>query len=124
MSENPSKALTEFLKGHVGQHLRSVLRYDDQGGEFLYLRDDVAEQYSDDEIEDVVREARLEGIDRHHQESLYDHGSLDCTVRSFEEAVEMHFARDETSGTAVALDGEVFAVHNTFLGRCIELMDD
>ena len=124
MAPNPSEALTEFLKGHVGDHLRSVLRYDETGGELLYVRDDVAEQYSRDEMAEVEQDVRLEAFGTSHQEDLYDHGSLNCTVRCFDDAVEMHFPRDETSGTAVALDGEVFAVHNTFVGRCIELMDD
>lgn len=124
MSGTPSEALTDFLKDRVGDHLRSVLRYDEDGGEFLYLRDDVADQYSEGEMKQVVRDVRLEAVDKPHQESLYSHGSLNCTVRSFDDAVEMHFLRDEKRGTAVALDGEVFAVHNTFLGRCMELMEE
>ncbi|WP_137286945.1 hypothetical protein [Halorussus salinisoli] len=123
MSESPSKALTEFLQDRVGDHLRSVIFYDDDGGEVRYVRDDVADQYTDDDIEQVVRDVRLEAVEKPHQENLYEHGPLDCTVRSFDDAVEMHFPHDETSGTAVALDGEVFAIHDTFIGQCIDAMD-
>lgn len=123
MSEVSSEALADFLKQRVGDHLRSVLYYDDDGGEFLYVRDDVGDQYDDTELEDVLQDVRLEAVEKPHQEDLYAHGPLNCTVRSFEDGVEMHFPHDETSGTAVALDGEVFAIHNTFIGKCLEAME-
>jgi len=122
--ETPAEALTEFLHEYVGDHLRSVIRYDETGGEILYVRDDVADQYTDEEVEEIVRDVRLEAVQKAHQEDLYEHGPLNATVRSFDDAVEMHLPRDETTGVAVALDGEVFAAHNTFLGRCMELMEE
>ncbi|MFC4551616.1 MULTISPECIES: DUF7522 family protein [Halorussus] len=124
MSPSRSETLTDFLRNRVGDHLRSVLYYDESGGELLYIRDDVADRYSKTEVADVERDVRLEAVDKPHQEDLYDHGALNATVRCFDDAVEMHFPHDETSGTAVALDGEVFAIHNTFVGKCMELMDD
>ncbi|UPV73825.1 hypothetical protein M0R89_14925 [Halorussus limi] len=123
MSVASSEALTEFLRARVGDHLRSVIYYDDDGGEVLYVRDDVADEYTDGDIREVVRDVRLEAVEKPHQEDLYAHGPLNCTVRSFEDAVEMHFPHDETSGTAVALDGEVFAMHNTFIGQCLDAME-
>lgn len=123
MSETPPEALTEFLSERVGDHLRSVIRYDEDGADLVYARDDVAADYSDAELERVFRDVRLESVGKPHQEDLYDHGRLNCTVRCFEDGVEIHFARDETSGTAVSLDPEVFVAHNTFVGKCIELMD-
>lgn len=124
MTETSAEALTEFLRARVGDHLRSVIQYDDAGADLLYVRDDVADEYTDDEVERVVRDVRLEAVEKPHQESLYEHGPLDCTIRCFEDAVEMHFPHDERSGTAVALDGEVFAIHNTFVGECMARMVD
>ncbi|WP_135830386.1 DUF7522 family protein [Halorussus halobius] len=120
MSEKPAEALTEFLRERVGDHLRSVVRYDEDGAELVYVRDDVAERYSTAATERVFQDVRLEGMGKPHQEGLYDHGSLNCTVRSFDDAVEMHFPHDETTGVAVSLDGEVFAINNTFIGECLE----
>jgi hypothetical protein len=34
----------------------------------------------------------------------------------------MHFVHGDASGTAVAFDSEVFAVHGTFVGRCLDVM--
>ncbi|WP_115865694.1 DUF7522 family protein [Halorussus litoreus] len=119
----PAEALTEFLREYVGDHLRSVIRYDEDDSEVLFVRDDVADEYTDDDVVQVVRDVRLEAVEKPHQESLYAHGQLNATVRCFDDAVEMHFAHDETSGIAVALDGEVFAIHNTFLGQCMDAME-
>ncbi|MFC4450010.1 DUF7522 family protein [Halorussus aquaticus] len=124
MSVTSAEALTEFLQDRVGDHLRSVIYYDESGGDVLYVRDDVVDEYTDDDIEQVVRDVRLEAVEKPHQESLYEHGPLNATIRCFGEAVEMHFPHDETSGTAVALDGEVFAMHNTFIGQCMAAMAD
>lgn len=123
MSREAARELVAFLRERVGDHLRSVLFYDADDGELVYVRDDVREQYSDDQMADVVRDVRLEAIEKLHQEDLYVHGGLDCTVRCFEDAVEMHFVHDETRGTAVALDGEVFAAHNTFVGACRDIVE-
>ena len=121
-SEGSPEALTDFLQTRVGDHLRSVLRYDENGGEFLHLRDDVADQYSDREMDQIVQDARLEAVDKPHQEDLYAHGRLNCTVRCFDDGVEIHFPSDETSGAVVALDGEVLVTHDTFIGQCIDAM--
>jgi hypothetical protein len=123
MSENRSRALTEFLQEHVGDLLRSVIYYDEDETEVVYVRDDVAEQYSDDDVAEVVQDVRLEAVEKPHQENLYAHGSMKATIRCFEEAVEMHIPHDETTGTAVALDGEVFAIHDTFIGGCLDAME-
>lgn len=117
-----SKELVTFLRDKVGDHLRSVLYYDDDTRDLLYIRDDVADAYDERGRADVLRDMRLEAIEKAHQEDLYIHGSLDCTIRCFDDAVEMHFIHGEACGTAVALDSEVFAVHNTFVGRCLDVM--
>ena len=122
MSREAAEELVEFLRTRVGDHLRSVIRYDRNGGEVVHIRDDVRKRYSPKELADVIDDNRLEAIEKYHQESLYDHGALDCTVRCFDDAVEMHFVESETEGTAVALDAEAFAVHGTFVGRCREIM--
>jgi len=68
-----------------------VSYYDAEDYEIVYLCDDVADQYSDTDHERVGREVRLESVTRPQQEGLYVHGRLECTVKAFEDAVEMHF---------------------------------
>jgi len=121
--ESRAEALTKSLREYVGDGLRSVLRYDEDGEELVYVRDDVADDYSETEVDQVFRDVRLEAVEKPHQEDLYEHGSLDCTVRWFDDAVEVHFPHDETSGTAVALDHEVLTDEDTLLHKCIELVE-
>ncbi|KZN25860.1 hypothetical protein A4G99_05455 [Haladaptatus sp. R4] len=119
-----SRELVTYLQTHVGDLLRSVLYYDADSCELLYIRDDVADAYDEQERADVRRDMRLEAIEKSHQEDLYNHGSLNCTIRCFDDAIEMHFTHGELCGTAVALDGEAFAVQNTFVGACLDIMNE
>jgi hypothetical protein len=119
-----SKELVRFLREHVGDLLRSVLYYDVDSCGLLYIRDDVADTYDERERANVLRDMRLEAIEKSHQEDLYFHGPLDCTIRCFEDAIEMHFLHGERCGTVVALDGEAFAVQNTFVGSCQNIMHE
>lgn len=121
MPRSTAADLASFLQDRVGDNLRSVAHYDADSYDVVYLRDDVADQYSETDHDRVSREARLESVDREHQEDLYVHGRLECTVRAFENAVEMHFPVDDASGVTVALDAEALTAHRTFVGRCLEI---
>ena len=52
----------------------------------------------------VFRAARLEAIDQDHQESLYIHGDLQCILRYFEKAIELHLLKDENKGVVAAIE--------------------
>lgn len=114
--------LVAFLQERVGENLRSVVYYDGEGYDVAYLQDDVREQYSDDEMDDVVEDLGFEALAKPMQEELYVHGSLNCTVRCFEDAIEMNFPFDEREGVAVSLAGEAFVTHQTFVGKCMEIV--
>lgn len=123
-TEKPSGRLTDFLENRAGDHLRSVLRYDADEKNVVHVRDDVADEYSDDEVAAVMQDLRLEAIEKSYQENLYDHGGLNCTVRCFDDAIELHFPRDETAGTVVALDADVLEAEATFVGECMDALGD
>lgn len=121
MSPEAADELAAFLRDQVGDNLRSIAYYDDGDYEVVYLRDDVADQYTENEQERVGRDVRLESVAKGHQEDLYVHGSLQCTVRVFEDAVEMHFAFEDGTGVTAALDAESLTAQRTFVGRCLEV---
>lgn len=122
MSDTPSNTLADFLRDRLGDDLRSVFHYCHDECHIVYVRDDVVEAYAPGEISDVVEDARLEAVDKPRQEDLYVHGGLRCTVRLFEDAVELHFPHDETCGTAVALDRESLSLADGVVGECLELL--
>lgn len=97
-------AIATTLSKRFGDDLRSVGYYDDDGAEIEYMRDDVEANYENGDVDRVFRGAKLEALDQSHQESMYAHGDLQCTVRCFEEATELHFVQHQTKGFVVAID--------------------
>lgn len=104
MSDSDANDFVAFLKEEAGEYLRSVIYFDGTDHELAYVRDDVREEYSDRDHERVVESLLAETAARNEEEELYVHGQLNCIVRSFEHAVELHFPKGTYSGTAVALD--------------------
>lgn len=94
----------EFLRKEAGDYLRSILYFDGQNHEVAYVRDDVAEEYTERDRERIVESLLAEASARNREEELYVHGELNCIVRSFDRAVELHFPKGVHSGTAVALE--------------------
>lgn len=120
MAQVISRYLVDFLQERAGEYLRSVIHYDRDSHELLHLRRDVAQAYSDGEIDRVLEELRHESMDAARQEAMYVHGELGCVVRVFEAAVEMHFPHAGCSGTAIALDPEAATRLHSFVGECLD----
>lgn len=114
----PERVAT-FLQQEVGDELRSVIYYDKETFDLVYVRDDVREQYSERDLERVRQELGVASFGKPALEDLYVHGDLKCTVQCFEEAIEMHFLASDTEGIAVGLDPAAFATHRTFIGSCL-----
>ncbi|WP_408957475.1 hypothetical protein [Natrinema sp. 74] len=94
----------EQLEYRFEDDLRSVSYYDEDESDHVYIRDDVKTKYDSSDIESVFREARLEAIDQQHQESLYSHGDLQCVLRCFEKAIELHLIKTQRKGVIAALE--------------------
>lgn len=112
--------LTQFLLDEVGDGLRSVVSHAGRTYDVVYVRDEVREQYTDDEVAQIVEDLVFDTLDKQHQEGMYVHGDLACTVRCFEEAVEMHLVLDDQRGVAISLEPTVLLEHQSFVGRCME----
>lgn len=116
---NPEQLVT-FLETEVGDELRSVIYYDEATFDLIYARDDVQDQYSERDLEQVRQELGVASFGKPALEDLYVHGELNCTVHCFDEAIEMQFIVSDTEGIAVGLDPAAFVTHRTFIGRCLE----
>ena len=113
--------LAEFLHERVGDGLRSVIYYDPDDYEVVYLREDVAGEYTESRIEDIITDLWADSYEQGVREDLRRHGRLNATTWVFEDAIEMHFVADERQGIAVALDTETFLAQNTFVARCLSV---
>lgn len=123
MSRTVARELAEYLKQRAGDSLRVVGHYSTDDYEIVYLRDDVREQYSDDEIEEIVEDLRWESFAKPSQERQYRLGSLTCTSQASEEGVMMHFPYDDRYGTLVSLDPGATRQLMQFIDDCPTRID-
>ena len=106
MAVQMASRLEEFFGERTNGSLRSIVKYDNEGVDIVYLRDDVANQYSEEELLDAIDESRMQSLSTSLYERAYSegHGDLECMVNCFENVVEMNFALEDGLGVAVALD--------------------
>lgn len=108
MSVQVASRLKEFLEEHMDEELRSIVRYNLDEVNVEYIRDDVADKYTEEELTKAIDESRLDSLHAPLYEHSFskDHGDLQCMVTCFEHVIEMNFAIDDGVGVAVAIDAE------------------
>ncbi|SEV81654.1 DUF7522 family protein [Natrinema salifodinae] len=99
-----AERVRDQLASRFGDDLRSVGYYDEGDNDHVYIREDIEAEYDAADLENVFREARLEAIDQDHQESLYVHGELQCVLRCFEKAIEVHLIKNQQKGVVAAVE--------------------
>lgn len=113
--------LTPYLKDTAGEYLRGVVAYNGNEYDIQFIRDDLRERRLKSEVDKMIDRLRHESRSREHR--AFPFGDLNGTVRSFEEAMVLHFPSTQERGTVVTLDPGVARQLNTFLGSCIERID-
>lgn len=100
--------LQAFFEEQVGDDLRSIITYEAESHNVVYFREDVASQYSPEELSKSIDDSRFDSLTRPLYEGTFsqDHGELTCLVQAFEHAVEMNFILDDGKGVAVGLDAQ------------------
>jgi hypothetical protein len=120
MTDSQLDGFVPFVLDRAGEAVRSVVRYDADSSEVLFLRDDVAEVYSALTLETVMTSLRREGEQAGRQEHLYAHGGLNCIIRAFDGGLEMHFPYGDSEGVAVALEPRAAQQLYRFVDDCLE----
>lgn len=95
--------LIEFLHTTTGSSLRTVLYYDSQKIEQLYVRDDVKDRYKGENINRIHREQVLENINKHYVENLFNLGSLQSTTQRFDDAFVVRVMNGD-AGLVISVD--------------------
>jgi hypothetical protein len=125
MSRAKTHKLSDYLRDRADEFVRSVGYYTADDYELVYMREDVAAQYSEEELQAVVDDLRLEGLAAPRQENLYVLGKLNCTVRCFNRGVVMHFPHDRTSGTVAIMEYDAATRLHGFIAGCLnEIYDE
>lgn len=91
------------LQSATGDRLRSVATYDEDGYDFLYLREELRDR-AENVADDVHQNLVLEGIGKEYLEDRFGAGDLNFTLHEFEELQAYHFVTGEHEGLFVGID--------------------
>jgi len=106
--KDAAQSLVERYRKITPDGLRLVIRYEGDEHDVVYVRDDVAEMYSPEELDEKVKELVVEGLgDPPTQEQFRLFGEMNVVLRRFEKAVVLHFPVEEFAGLAVTFDRDV-----------------
>lgn len=124
MAMRMASRLETFFKDRAAGTLRSIVKYEHDSFDVVYLRDDVANRYSMTEIETAIDESRMDSLSVPIYEDTYadDHGEITCLVQCFEHVIEMNFVLKDGVGAAVALDVEAFADSHGLVAEAREIV--
>ena len=99
------RGLIEALRDREDASLRLAVRYSGDDSTVLFIREDIDERYADHELESRIEALIVKGLgDPPREESLYDFGRLDATVRWYDEVMVVHLPYREWSGLVFTFD--------------------
>ena len=124
MKDTVATRVEEFFKDRTAGNLRSIITYEKNEFDIVFVRDDVSEQYTPDDVEIAVDHARMESLTAPIYDGVYsvDHGELDCMVKCFERVIEMNFVLSDGVGAAVALDEAAMAEARGLVAEAREII--
>lgn len=122
MSKEDVEELTPYLKETAGEYLRGVVSYEGDEYEIRYIRDDLRTQRLKSEVDKMIDRLRRES--RPGERRAFPFGEMNGIVRLFEEALVMHFPSTQGRGTVVTFEPDVARQFNTFIGSCLDRIDD
>ncbi|WP_276300555.1 DUF7522 family protein [Halorussus lipolyticus] len=91
-ADAPRPDLCEALRTELGERLRTIAvgRISDREYDIAYMRDDIAEEYTDEMREEIFDEVVLESIAEDKQQDLFPAlGDLQHTIRVFEDGINL-----------------------------------
>ena len=126
MATKIASRLEEFFTHRTDDALRSIIKYDPKSFDIVFLRDDVAEQYTRSELEHAIDDSRMESMTAPIYKNTFaaDHGELTCMVKCFENVAEMNFVLEDGVGAAVALDEEALVESHGLMAEARALIID
>lgn len=109
--------LEDLLHAEIGDHLRSIVSYEEQNLQFHFLRHDIEDEYERSDFYEIFDDLILEGMARGYLESRFNAGKLQTAVYGFEEAIIFHFTADELSGVVVSVDRDTHPDFESFVSK-------
>ena len=110
------RGLVAELHENVDASLRLAFRYEGEDYDVVHVSDAVDAQYTDDELRERVKTLLMKALgDPPREQALYDFGTLQSTVRFFDEVIVAAFPDEEWSGVVVVFDREQSPLVDTTL---------
>lgn len=107
MSSDPPSRLVRWLERTQAGHLRVVARYDEDGYEWLFRRDDVADTYSQDAFDRTFDNYRWIAPIAFDQAEAMEAGSLRANLNVFDRVIVIQFLETPEQGTIVSFDADI-----------------
>lgn len=108
-------SITDEFRSDVGEELRMVARYDDEGLDLQYMRDDVDSRRSDEELQHLYEELLRENRTGSELEGQFSSGRLRSSMLAFEEFVAFHFISTDDEGYVVTVEPDTSMDINEFM---------
>lgn len=118
MADSEPSDFVTYMRKQAGDSLRLIGLYNHETFKIQCARPDLDRKFTEQDLQEMATELRKESIERYHEEQAFTLGSLDATVRLFENAVVIHYPRDQVSGTVVSLEREAGMQLSKFIEEC------
>ncbi|MFC7166858.1 DUF7522 family protein [Halospeciosus flavus] len=117
--------IVALLQDEVGDHLRSVIGYTSETYTIHYIRKDVEDAYSEENLDQVLEELRLETLEKEYLNTIFQemHGDFEYRLDMFGDAVEMNFVVADGEGLEVAIDRAYFAQEDRLANSVLQLVE-
>jgi len=115
--------LVGFLRREAGDYFRGAVYYTETDHEVLFMRDDVADLYTDEELAELFDYYRDQNRKQAEVEP-FDLGSDHCTVHFYDDAILFHFMQRAASGAVITLSPEAGRDIVQFITRCLKQLHD
>lgn len=99
-----TEEFVDRLRTVCGESLRVVANFESIDYELAYFREDLREQYSDEDVEAVYREVIAEGLSVNKISDVMDAGHQQARITVLEEAIVFVFPIDRLEGIFVSVD--------------------
>lgn len=101
--------------------MRGAIHYSVDGYEVLYLREDVDDRYSHEDLTSMSEYYR-EQSEVQSAEAPFSLGNCHCNVSFYDTAILFHFAQGDGIGTVITLEPEAGRDIVGFITNCLRLL--
>ncbi|MFC5368516.1 hypothetical protein [Salinirubrum litoreum] len=118
-------ALVSDLRSIADDAVLGIGVYDGGDYDVLFIRDDFAQRYAQDRLDEIARDMYLEGVSvEYQQQMLNDMGDLNATIRLFDGGTSINVPLSENAGVGVGLDDTAsLSEVGDIVARCVDFRE-